>query len=581
MPRFLLQVTLLALIWGALPLLPASQAQAVDSSSAVEGAAQTASKSAAGGASISLREILCAVSPPSGEKAAASGSCDEVSLMPNMKPRAGTSAQDTGSSSTSTQRDFYRVEWGDTLYGLSRRFDVSMGQIKEWNGLQTNVLLAGEKLRLVPPPTEQRLDHGSSSSDRRGPKDTAATGSQLESTSRETDPVTDNSVQRNSEAASSQPVAQGRQNQSENGSPPPDPTPYEGAIPRDVKEVSPLYEKIEKAAETYRRSGHARVVVSDDGEKVYPYGEDIPTIHTAVLHVTTVELAKGEYVNSMTIGDNQRWQVNTASAGTKGDFQQHVQIKPQQCGTEGKTDMQTNLILMTNQGRTYDLMLRSLPCENRGQGRPKPDMDKWDRTVSFYYPSGRSIGPASNMTERVDRPDLRGPQRSRRGTGRSRMRQIPDSGTVAPPAPTRRVSAPRPQTRRQRVAPNPGQSGRSSRFRSDRGASGASIDLRDIETSHYEVERDRDFPCEIDLVGDDGERVYIRLADTPGCTSTYPLYEIKDRGSLQLTNYQVPNGNIYIKPGPVEKLALLYRQSDGDDSRVTITNTKIADSRRP
>jgi len=48
------------------------------------------------------------------------------------------------------QRVAYRVKTGDTLWGISRRFGVAAGSIRQWNNLAENhVLQPGETLTLL------------------------------------------------------------------------------------------------------------------------------------------------------------------------------------------------------------------------------------------------------------------------------------------------------------------------------------------------------------------------------------------------------------------------------------------------
>jgi hypothetical protein len=357
------------------------------------------------------------------------------------------------------------------------------------------------------------------------------------------------------------------------------PTRFDGSVPARYRPGTPAYEKVSDAARTYRRSGHARILSFDDGTEVYPYGQEVPTIYTPVLHFSTVELAQNEYVVDMSIGDKSRWSVTTGSMGQKGEFRQMVYIKPQECGP-----METNLLLATNQGRTYEMVLKSIPC-NMARGQ-RPDTDQWDRRISFYYPDGRNaIGPA-NMTKQMQPPAQ---ARRRSSPGRApRMAPSPraDSNQMRPSRsrpPMRRVSGssspPARPASAAGSAPNPGQSGRTSRFRSDR-FNAAKIDMRDVETNHYEIDVDRRFPCEPDFVGDDGERTYIRLGDSPGCMSTFPYYVIKEDRGLQIANYSVFNGQTYVIEGVHPKAALLFRDESGREHRATITNTKL-DNPRP
>lgn len=254
--------------------------------------------------------------------------------------------------------------------------------------------------------------------------------------------------------------------------------------------------------------------------------------------------------------------------------------------------MRTNLLLATNQGRTYELILESIACDlQRGKS---PDMEKWDRRISYYYPDGRSIGPA-NMSTDLKPPQLRGrtppTNRARRApVSQSTPMTASDSSSPAR-ASARRSAAPPPSSRMNRRPPsrqastrpvgrrpNPGQAGPTNRFRSDRRSQSADIDLRNIDTQKYEMDVERGFPCEPSLVGDDGERTYIRLGDSPGCASTFPYYTIEDR-ELQVVNYSVFNGDTYVVEGVHEKAALIYRGPKGQEKRAVFENTAMSSDR--
>ena len=43
----------------------------------------------------------------------------------------------------------YVVEKGDTLYSIAKKFDISVNKLKEYNGLETNLLSVGQKI-LIP-----------------------------------------------------------------------------------------------------------------------------------------------------------------------------------------------------------------------------------------------------------------------------------------------------------------------------------------------------------------------------------------------------------------------------------------------
>jgi membrane-bound lytic murein transglycosylase D len=44
---------------------------------------------------------------------------------------------------------YYRVNRGDTLAGIATRYDVSVQDLKRWNGLSGNAVAAGQRLRIT------------------------------------------------------------------------------------------------------------------------------------------------------------------------------------------------------------------------------------------------------------------------------------------------------------------------------------------------------------------------------------------------------------------------------------------------
>lgn len=84
----------------------------------------------------------------------------------------------------------------------------------------------------------------------------------------------------------------------------------------------------------------------------FAYGLAQPSIVCAVLQVCDVELQPGEQVNSLQIGDQERWSVEPAISGGAAGEVQHLIIKPHDVGLE------TSLVVATNR-RTYHIRLRS------------------------------------------------------------------------------------------------------------------------------------------------------------------------------------------------------------------------------
>jgi len=70
-----------------------------------------------------------------------------AALLLGLLPGAGAvpAAAQTASDST------YTVEDGDTLYRISRRFDVSVGDLQRWNDLTGTQIVPGQILRVRPP----------------------------------------------------------------------------------------------------------------------------------------------------------------------------------------------------------------------------------------------------------------------------------------------------------------------------------------------------------------------------------------------------------------------------------------------
>lgn len=50
-----------------------------------------------------------------------------------------------------TEIQLHTVVKGETLYGISRRYDVGVDQLKEWNNLSANTILVGDELRVSAP----------------------------------------------------------------------------------------------------------------------------------------------------------------------------------------------------------------------------------------------------------------------------------------------------------------------------------------------------------------------------------------------------------------------------------------------
>jgi len=99
---------------------------------------------------------------------------------------------------------------------------------------------------------------------------------------------------------------------------------------------------------------------------LYPYNEnDLPVVACAPLSTTDIQLAPGETITDVAMGDSERWIATPASSGNPSNPIPHLAVKPQMPGIE------TNLTIYTTV-RIYHLTLRS--------GR------RALQEVQFYYP---------------------------------------------------------------------------------------------------------------------------------------------------------------------------------------------------
>jgi len=341
--------------------------------------------------------------------------------------------------------------------------------------------------------------------------------------------------------------------------------PFPGAVPAHYHPGTQPFRAIYAASKTYRRSGFARVVPLDDGTEVYPYGKKVPVVKVPILHFTTLELAPNEYATNRSVGDQERWSIETGTKGETGNFTQLVYVKPRACGP-----LRTNLTIATNQGRTYELTLRALPCDPNGN----PRLEGWTRKISWYYPDG-TVPDQTEMQHAMAPPQVAQGAPSRAPIGYpspeyqqvSQPPQISPSPVGASPVGTSSAQAPSSSSTAGRIAPPTPRST-------------ADVDIRNANTSNYKIRVDRRFPCEPDFVSDDGERMTIRLGEGPSCAVTFPFYRINSDRTLELVNYQVFNGNTYVVQGVYEKSALLFRDANGREHRATFVNTAFQDERR-
>ena len=120
----------------------------------------------------------------------------------------------------------------------------------------------------------------------------------------------------------------------------------------------------EALARAYRRTGAAPTVeITDQGRgavSLVPFGHGKPILRCAPLRACAVELEPGELILSTSLGDAERWLVQSAAAGP-GARTPLLVVKPTAC------DLSTNLVVSTDR-RIYELALDSPPCHGADLG---------------------------------------------------------------------------------------------------------------------------------------------------------------------------------------------------------------------
>lgn len=100
-----------------------------------------------------------------------------------------------------------------------------------------------------------------------------------------------------------------------------------------------------------------RPVLKPDGVVRFPYGEYQPVITCQPLNLCDIELQAGEDVQSIVIGDSQRWNegdggIPLVFSGSGANLTPHLVLKPNQAGLD-------TTLLVTTSKRTYMLRIKS------------------------------------------------------------------------------------------------------------------------------------------------------------------------------------------------------------------------------
>ena len=89
-----------------------------------------------------------------------------------------------------------------------------------------------------------------------------------------------------------------------------------------------------------------------DGSVNFIYGSTMPSIVTAPLRITDIQLDEGEYIKDVQVGDVVRWQLSASVSGSGDNIVSHVIVKPI------SPNLETTLLIATDK-RTYHLNLIS------------------------------------------------------------------------------------------------------------------------------------------------------------------------------------------------------------------------------
>lgn len=113
--------------------------------------------------------------------------------------------------------------------------------------------------------------------------------------------------------------------------------------------------------------GKPQPIMTDSGVLLFPYGQYEPTVICKPQQVCDIQFEAGENIIDAVMGDTNRWIVQGVVSGKGANSVKHIVLKPQY------PDLNTNMIVTTDKGRTYNLKLVS---SDRN----------YVTAVSWYYP---------------------------------------------------------------------------------------------------------------------------------------------------------------------------------------------------
>ncbi|MGB3546110.1 MAG: LysM peptidoglycan-binding domain-containing protein, partial [Saprospiraceae bacterium] len=97
--------------------------------------------------SVTAQDMLL---PPGAQMLGSGSPATAAPAPPAPAPAAASAGNSTGGAATPPE-GVHEVAKGETLYGISRRYDITVDQLKEWNNMASTTLRVGQSLRVTPP----------------------------------------------------------------------------------------------------------------------------------------------------------------------------------------------------------------------------------------------------------------------------------------------------------------------------------------------------------------------------------------------------------------------------------------------
>jgi P-type conjugative transfer protein TrbG len=147
------------------------------------------------------------------------------------------------------------------------------------------------------------------------------------------------------------------------------PIPTAKPLPRvQIESAEAPVDSLSSSSNTGKPTLPSGAMFGHDSSVVFNYGENLPSVVCAPLHVCEVSLQPGETIQQLDVGDTTRWLVKLArSRNADGVETSHLIIKPADVG------IASNLVAITDK-RTYSLQLVSRRDHS------------WMPKVAFSYP---------------------------------------------------------------------------------------------------------------------------------------------------------------------------------------------------